>query len=419
MGIPLMLLNTLDTYNGTTEPKEWLRTFEKVAIAAEWTPSKRMRMAHLFLKGEADKWLQAEPNSNTWTWEDFVANFTERFTRSGAAYCIRRMFETRKQQKGETARSFLCELQYIATKLSERISDGNIMYRFIDGLRPDLQALVYTTMPNTLREAVEAADYFEAMAEHENMVEIKPKPAPADLRTQIDNLQSEIHQLQNYFAQREAYTCSTYLNQEDETIEEDEMANFKLALDAIQLELNAIAEHLNMDQPLAPYASTPLHDTFPIYTVQEFGGIMVADDRPLRVEEKEPGTGKSNMAHYMPSEETDWAVMPKDDLYGREQMQNNFMNYGKESRKVKKKRHRHYVRVGSTIIGPGTPAFAAARNKKPSDIETGSRSIFRQEPKSEVCTSINHKHFGIQAQLFPASLRDQRSKGGRVTAVAL
>jgi hypothetical protein len=103
-GIPLMLLNALDTYNGTTEPEEWLRTFEKVAIAAEWTPSKRMRMAHLLLKGEADKWLEAEPNSNTWTWDDFVANFTKRFTRSGAAYCIRRMFERRKQQKDEKAR---------------------------------------------------------------------------------------------------------------------------------------------------------------------------------------------------------------------------------------------------------------------------------------------------------------------------
>jgi hypothetical protein len=154
-------------------------------------------MAHLFLKREADKWLQAEPNAKTWTWEDFVANFTKRFTRSGAAYCVRRgMFETRKQQKSETARSFLCELQYIATKLPERISDEIIMYRFIDGLRPALRALVYTTMPNTLREAVEAANYFEAMAEHENMVDIKSKQAPAreqDFRTTIQNLQSELH----------------------------------------------------------------------------------------------------------------------------------------------------------------------------------------------------------------------------------
>jgi hypothetical protein len=100
LGIPLMLLNALDTYNGTTEPKEWLRTFEKVAIAAEWTPSKRMRMAHPFLRGEADKWLEAEPNSNTWTWEDFVANFTKRFTRSGGASAIQRMFETWMATKG-------------------------------------------------------------------------------------------------------------------------------------------------------------------------------------------------------------------------------------------------------------------------------------------------------------------------------
>jgi hypothetical protein len=100
------------------------------------------------------------------------------------------------------------------------------------------------------------------------------------MRTTIKNLQSEFYQLQNYFAQREAYTCSTYLNQEDETIEEDKMANIKLALDSIQLELDVLAEYANMDQPLASYASTPLNDTFPIYTVQELGGIMVAPGRP-------------------------------------------------------------------------------------------------------------------------------------------
>jgi hypothetical protein len=86
------------------------------------------------------------------------------------------------------------------------------------------------------------------------------------------------------------------LNQQDETIEEDKMANIKLALDSLQVEFDVIAEHVNMDHPLASHASTPPHDTFPIYTVPELGGIMVADDLPFRVEEKEPG--KSNMAHY-------------------------------------------------------------------------------------------------------------------------
>jgi hypothetical protein len=83
----------------------------------------------------------------------------------------------------------------------------------------------------------------------------------------------------------EAYTCSTYLNQEDETAAEDKMANIKHALDSIQEQLDdVIAEHLNMDQPLTSYVSTPLHDTFLIHTVQELGGIVVADDFPLRVE---------------------------------------------------------------------------------------------------------------------------------------
>jgi hypothetical protein len=45
------------------------------------------------------------------------------------------------------------------------------------------------------REAVEAADYFEATAENEKMMDVKPNQAPArepDLRTQIENLQSEV-----------------------------------------------------------------------------------------------------------------------------------------------------------------------------------------------------------------------------------
>jgi hypothetical protein len=253
------------------------------------------------------------------------------------------------------------------------------------------------------------------------MVDVKSKQAPArepDLRTQIENLLSEVHQLQNYFAQREAYTCSTYLNQQDETIEEDKMANIKLALDSLQVELDVIAEHVNMDQPLASHASTPPHDTFPIYT--RCKNLVASWSRTTSL----LGWRKRNRARATwhttcRAEKLIGAFMPTDDLYGRKQTQNNFLDYGKESRKVKKKRPRPYIRVRSTTLGPKPPAFAALRNKKPPDIETGSRSIFRQEPKSEVCTSINHKHFGIQAQLFPASLMDQRSKGGRVTAMAL
>jgi hypothetical protein len=128
------------------------------------------------------------------------------------------------------------------------------------------------------------------------------------------------------------------------------MANLQIALDSIQAELDVLAKHLNMDQPLASYASTPLHGTFPIYTAQELDGIMVADDLPLRVEEKEPD--KSNMAHYIPSGGIGGAFMPKpNDLYGCKQTQSHFIDYGKESCKIKKKRHRPYARVGSTTIG--------------------------------------------------------------------
>lgn len=52
----VVLSRLLAPYNGRDDPKEWLRTFKKVALISEWANSKCRVMAYAFMQGEADKW---------------------------------------------------------------------------------------------------------------------------------------------------------------------------------------------------------------------------------------------------------------------------------------------------------------------------------------------------------------------------
>jgi hypothetical protein len=82
--------------------------FDKVAVACEWTNARQLNMAYASLKGKADKWLESE-DIEDWTWDILSARLTERFSRLRFKLNVRREFETRKQLKNETARTFLVD----------------------------------------------------------------------------------------------------------------------------------------------------------------------------------------------------------------------------------------------------------------------------------------------------------------------
>ena len=50
-------LQFLDKYDGRKDLKDWLRAFNKYAIACDWSNDKRLNIAFVCLKGKADKWL--------------------------------------------------------------------------------------------------------------------------------------------------------------------------------------------------------------------------------------------------------------------------------------------------------------------------------------------------------------------------
>ena len=60
-------LPPMAVYDGRTDPKDWIRMFEKRARAYEWDEEKSLNMAFAFLEGEADKWLLSEENHKSWT----------------------------------------------------------------------------------------------------------------------------------------------------------------------------------------------------------------------------------------------------------------------------------------------------------------------------------------------------------------
>jgi hypothetical protein len=109
--------------------------------------------------------LESEEDTELWTWEEFSTKLTERFSRLRSKLNIMHDFENRKQRKDEPARTFLVELRHLASKLPDKVSDDALLYRFINGLNRPLQQRVHLRMPQTLKEAEEAADYFEAKEE--------------------------------------------------------------------------------------------------------------------------------------------------------------------------------------------------------------------------------------------------------------
>jgi hypothetical protein len=155
-------LGTLEAYDSAKDPKDWLRIFDKVVVACEWTNARRLNMAYAYLKGEADKWLESE-DTEDWTWDTFSTRLTERFSRLRSKLNVRREFETRTQLKNETARTFQVELRHLASKLPEDVPDDALLHRFIQGLNSQLRQKVHLRIPQTLKEAQEAAEYFKAI----------------------------------------------------------------------------------------------------------------------------------------------------------------------------------------------------------------------------------------------------------------
>jgi hypothetical protein len=152
-------------YTGRKDPKEWLRTFRKVALASEWSDVKCQSMTYAYMQQEADKWLESQPDSDACSLEEFGEKLLKRFSRLSSTLNLRKEFETRRQHKDERAKTFLQELQYDAARLEDEVFDDPLMYRFITGLQPTLREKVQLKIPQTLDEAVEAADYYEALEE--------------------------------------------------------------------------------------------------------------------------------------------------------------------------------------------------------------------------------------------------------------
>jgi hypothetical protein len=97
-------------YNGRKDPKEWLRTFRKVALASEWSEVKSKRMAYAYMQKEADKWFESQLDSDTWSLEEFGEKLIKRFSRLSSTLNLRKEFETRRQRKDERAKTFLQEV---------------------------------------------------------------------------------------------------------------------------------------------------------------------------------------------------------------------------------------------------------------------------------------------------------------------
>ena len=68
----------LPTYDGSTDPKSWLRQPDKIRKAKNWSEAQLILQAPLLLKDRADDYWETIEDDVT-TWKDFKKKFTAEF----------------------------------------------------------------------------------------------------------------------------------------------------------------------------------------------------------------------------------------------------------------------------------------------------------------------------------------------------
>ncbi|GAQ88777.1 hypothetical protein KFL_004580060 [Klebsormidium nitens] len=145
----------------------------------------------------------------------------------------------------------------IASRLPETIPDDHLLYRFLDGLQPNITERVHLVRPSTWEEAVNAAEYFEALDE-------QPADEPSETKYDeaflIMNVEEQLANIRHDLA---------YVEQHYE--------NFSRA--ALGAVLTSVRDKLNVVQTATMHG--PQKHENVIFTAN-----LIVDDQPLRVEGK-------------------------------------------------------------------------------------------------------------------------------------
>ncbi|RHZ82490.1 hypothetical protein Glove_109g339 [Diversispora epigaea] len=164
--------------DGTQDPVEWLKNYEKMARMNGWTDDQKKERIYTVLDDAADKWYNEIYTITYRIDNDRLPTWTE----------IKNLFITReleklKQQPGESVDQYAARFKKIIRKKALAMQDVDKLYHFKKGLRKGMLPLISMHNPEDIATVIKLAQYYEeaedleeGLEPEESEDEIKPKP---------------------------------------------------------------------------------------------------------------------------------------------------------------------------------------------------------------------------------------------------
>ena len=154
-------------FSGDGDCMHWIRHVEMLAASNGWDETKTLHEACAALTGSACCWLDSvHPYGRVTTWQEFRAQLCSHFSEKPRA--VMQKLQACKQFNKETVAQFAVRFRMLASKLAHTnnaIPQAMLISMFIQNLRAELRYAVLHKQPETLDEAIVAAEYFDEMSD--------------------------------------------------------------------------------------------------------------------------------------------------------------------------------------------------------------------------------------------------------------
>ena len=151
--------------DGSQDADDWYCEFESIATANQEDPESKRRIFQRLLKGEALKWYQDVPDEIREDWADFTHLFLKTFREAGGeARALGRLSRMTKKP-AESVRKYEQRVKALIQKLTTEIAQSVQVEWYVAGFPEKMGFQIRQTHPNTLREAMEAAQNYENSAQ--------------------------------------------------------------------------------------------------------------------------------------------------------------------------------------------------------------------------------------------------------------
>lgn len=151
--------------DGGKDVDDWLEEFNAIAEANMEDAESRLRLFSGLLKGEALKWYLDVPLIVRGNWEQLTEAFKHTFREAGGeARALSRLGKIKKRES-ESIRKYGQRMKALMNKVAVGIAPVVAIQWYIGGLPDDMAFQIRRTKPETLREAMEAAQDYEESAQ--------------------------------------------------------------------------------------------------------------------------------------------------------------------------------------------------------------------------------------------------------------